>query len=137
MTQQQTLVLVRSYYDAFNKGDIAGMAECLTDDVVHDVNQGGRRVGKNTFLEFSAHMDACYSEQLEDIVVMASDDGKRAAVEFIVNGIYKKTDAGLPAAKGQKYRLPAGAFLEIVGNKIARVTTYYNLQHWIDLVKAA
>ncbi len=31
--------LVRAYYDAFNRGDHAGMLALLTDDVVHDPNQ--------------------------------------------------------------------------------------------------
>jgi steroid delta-isomerase-like uncharacterized protein len=128
------IALVRRYYEAFNRGDWAGMAECLSDDVVHDVNQGGRRTGKDIFLKFSAHMDTCYSEQLKDIVIMASDDGARAAAEFLVDGIYKATDEGLPPARGQKYKLPAGAFLDIADGKITRVTTYYNLQQWLKMV---
>jgi steroid delta-isomerase-like uncharacterized protein len=68
---------------------------------------------------------------------MVSDNGKRAAAEFIVNGTYKKAEAGLPSAKGQTYKLPAGAFLEIADSKITRVTTYYNLQDWIKQVEAA
>jgi len=51
MTQSDTLALVRRYYDAFNRGDVKAMADCLSDDVVHDVNQGGRRMGKQAFLE--------------------------------------------------------------------------------------
>ena len=134
MTQQQTIALVRRYYEAFNKGNTAAMAECVSDNIAHDVNQGGRRVGKKAFLEFAAHMDKCYAEQLEDMVIMASDDGKRAAAEFVVNGVYKATDEGLPPAKGQHYVLPAGAFMDIADGKITRVTTYYNLQHWLKLV---
>jgi steroid delta-isomerase-like uncharacterized protein len=132
--RKATLALVERYYDAFNRGDVAGMLDCLAHDVAHDVNQGGRRTGKAAFAEFCAHMDRCYSEQLEDVVVMASDDGGRAAAEFIVNGVYKATDADLPLAAGQKYRLPAGAFLDIRDGRIARVTTYYNLQDWIAQV---
>ena len=51
-----------------------------------------------------------------------------------VNGIYKKGEEGLPAAHGQKYVLPAAAFLEFRDGKITRVTTYYNLTLWIKLV---
>ncbi len=128
------LSLVRRYYDAFNRNDAAGMLDCLADDVAHDVNQGGRRVGKIAFAEFCAHMDRCYAEQLEDVVLMASDDGRRAAAEFTVNGVYNATDSDLPPAQGQTYRLPAGAFLEIREGRIARVTTYYNLQDWLAQV---
>jgi len=68
------------------------------------------------------------------MVVMASADGLRAAAEFVVLGEYIKTDEGLPAANGQKYKLPAGAFFEIRANKVARITNYYNLQDWIAQV---
>lgn len=134
--RESALALVRRYYDAFNRGDVAGMLDCLADDVAHDVNQGGRRLGKIAFAEFCAHMERCYAERLEDVVVMASDDGRRAAAEFVVNGVYKATDSDLPPAAGQTYRLPAGAFLEIRDGRIARVTTYYNLQDWLAQVGA-
>jgi steroid delta-isomerase-like uncharacterized protein len=130
------LALVRRYYDAFNRGDAAGMLACLAEDVAHDVNQGRRRTGKAAFAEFLAHMERCYAEQLDDMVIMASDDGGRAAAEFVVDGVYQATDEGLPEANGQTYRLPAGAFLEIADGRIARVTTYYNLQDWIAQVTA-
>ncbi len=135
--REQALDIITRYYAAFNKGDYAAIQDLVSDDIAHDVNQGGRRTGKAAFKEFSAHMDKCYAEQLTDMMLMASDCGKLAAAEFVVNGTYKETDSGLPAATGQKYILPAGAFLEIKGGKIARVTTYYNLQDWINQVSKA
>jgi steroid delta-isomerase-like uncharacterized protein len=132
--RRAALDLVARYYAAFNRGDAAAMLACLADDVVHDVNEGGRREGKKQFSDFLAHMARCYAEQLEDLVVTAADDGTRAAAEFVVVGVYQATDDGLPEAKGQAYRLPAGAFLQITDGKIARVTTYYNLQNWLAQV---
>jgi steroid delta-isomerase-like uncharacterized protein len=126
--------LVRGYYAAFNAGDRAGMCALLSADVAHDVNQAGRRVGITAFKAFMAQMDAAYEERLEEMVVMADATGRRAAAEFIVAGTYLRTDSGLPEARGQSYRLPAGAFLEIGDGKIRRVTTYYNLQDWIRQV---
>jgi steroid delta-isomerase-like uncharacterized protein len=80
-------------------------------------------------------MDRCYRERLEDLVVMASDDGRRAAAEFTVQGEYLAADAGLPPARGQRYVLPAGAFLALdADGRISRVTTYYNLADWIAQV---
>ena len=38
--------LIARYYAAFNAGDWEGMLACLTEDVAHDINQGGREVGK-------------------------------------------------------------------------------------------
>ena len=125
---------IRNYYEAFNAGDIAGMVACLSDDFVHDVNEGGRRDGKEAFGEFCAHMSECYQEELTDMVFFISEDGTRGATEFIVNGTYLKTDGDLPDAHGQSYRLPGGGFLSLKDGKITRVTTYYNLNDWIAQV---
>jgi steroid delta-isomerase-like uncharacterized protein len=129
--------LIRAYLDAFNRGDRAAMLAVLTDDVAHDVNQGGREVGRDAFAAFMARMDRCYRERLDDIVVMAAPDGTRAAAEFVVHGEYLATDADLPEARGQRYVLPAGAFYEIRGGRIARVTMHYNLGNWIGQVQGA
>lgn len=126
--------LIRAYYDAFNRGDREAMLALLAEDVAHDINQGRRERGKDAFRAFLAHMDRCYRERLSDIAVMTSADGRRAAAEFVVEGAYLATDAGLPPAQGQTYRLPAGTFFAIEDGKIARVTTYYNLQDWIAQV---
>ena len=134
MNQQNTIDLVENYYAAFNGGDMDAFLNLLTDDVIHDINQGKREIGKTAFTQFMACMNFNYKEQLVDMVVMASADGLRAAAEFVVLGEYIKTDEGLPAANGQKYKLPAGAFFEIRANKVARITNYYNLQDWIAQV---
>lgn len=130
----EAVELVRRYYDAFNRGDVEAMLACLTDDVAHDVNQGGRETGKDAFRAFMARMDRCYRERLADIVVMAAEDGRRAAAEFVVHGTYLAADEGLPEARGQTYVLPGGAFFDIRGGRIARVTNYYNLQDWLRQV---
>jgi len=132
--RQQAAALIRRYYDAFNAGDSDAMLSCLTDDVVHDVNQGERRHGLDKFRAFNARMTHHYEEKLEDIVVMVSRDGTRAAAEFNVKGKYLNTDQGLPDANGQTYALPAGTFFAIRDGKIARVSTYYNLTDWITQV---
>jgi steroid delta-isomerase-like uncharacterized protein len=126
--------LIENYYAAFNKGDMDTFLSLLTDDVVHDINQGERQVGREAFREFMNRMNRNYKEQLVDMVIMTSEDGTRAAAEFVVLGEYLVTDEGLPEANGQKYRLPAGAFFDIKGGKVARITNYYNLQDWIAQV---
>lgn len=131
---QNSINLIEQYYAAFNQGNMDTFLGLLTDDVIHDINQGKRETGKDAFKQFMACMNHNYKEQLVDMAVMATADGKRAAAEFVVLGEYIKSDEGLPAAKGQKYRLPAGAFFEIHDNKVARITNYYNLQDWIAQV---
>tara|TARA_Y100001001_G_scaffold164585_1_gene197379 strand:- start:3440 stop:3961 length:522 start_codon:yes stop_codon:yes gene_type:complete len=131
---QQAVELIQAYYDAFNRQDMDAFLALLTDDVVHDINQGDRETGKAAFSEFMVKMNRHYREQLVDMVIMANAEGSRAAAEFVVLGEYLSTDEGLPEAAGQTYRLPAGAFFDIRDGKVARVTNYYNLEDWIAQV---
>ncbi|MGR8935499.1 MAG: nuclear transport factor 2 family protein [Gammaproteobacteria bacterium] len=132
---QSSKQLIEHYYGAFNAGDMDTFLSLLTDDVIHDINQGAREIGKAAFADFMARMNRHYREQLTDMVIMTNDDGSRAAAEFVVLGTYLVTDAGLPEAKGQTYRLPAGAFFEIRDGKVARITNYYNLEDWCAQVQ--
>ena len=125
---------IRRYFGAFNAGDTEGMLGCLAEDVAHHVNEGAVRVGKDKFRAFCAHMSRCYREELTDMVIFEAEGGTRAAAEFIVNGTYLATDEGLPEARGQTYRLPAGSFFSLEGDKITRVVTYYNLADWMRQV---
>lgn len=134
--KEQAAAVVRAYYEAFNRGDWDGMVALLTEDVAHDINQGARESGREPFRRFLAHMEACYREELRDIVVLTEPSGKRAAAEFVVHGTYQKTDADLPPARGQTYVLPAGAFFELQDGRIARISNYYNLQDWLRQVGA-
>ncbi|WP_343064729.1 ketosteroid isomerase-related protein [Marilutibacter spongiae] len=127
---------VLDYYAAFNRGDWAAMLALLDDAVVHDLNQGPRETGRDAFDAFLQRMARCYREQLRDIVVMVSPDGRRAAAEYVVHGEYLADDEGLPRAHGQRYVLPGGAFFELGPAGIARVSNYYNLQDWLEQVGA-
>ncbi|MCX4187682.1 ketosteroid isomerase-related protein [Methylophaga sp. OBS4] len=131
---QATVKLLQDYYAAFNRQDMDAFLGMLTEDVVHDVNQSGREVGKEAFSKFMDRMNAHYKEEIVDISITTNDEGDRAAVEFTVLGQYLSTDEGLPEAAGQTYRLPAGAFFEVRDGKVARVTNYYNLEDWIAQV---
>lgn len=126
--------IIKTYFDAFNAGDVDGMLACLSDDVAHHVNEGDIRIGRDKFADFCNHMNRCYAEQLTDMVIFASEDGARAAAEYVVNGTYKATDEGLPEACGQTYEISAGSFFDVQGGKITRVTTRYNLTDWIAQV---
>jgi steroid delta-isomerase-like uncharacterized protein len=125
---------VKRYFDAFNEKDLEAMLDCVSEDVAHHVNEGGVRRGKGAFAEFCAHMSHCYDETLTDIVIFDAPDHARAAAEYVVNGTYLSTDAGLPEAHGQTYRLPAGSFFDLADGKITRVTTRYNLTDWVRQV---
>jgi steroid delta-isomerase-like uncharacterized protein len=106
MSRAATLALLETYYAAFNAGDWEGMLACLSDDVAHDVNQGSRQVGKDTSAAFMGHMERCYKERLEDIVLMASEDGSRAAAEFVVHGTYLPPTKACPKRRARPMCCP-------------------------------
>lgn len=130
----ETEDLIQRYYACFNARDVSGLLSLLDDEVVHDINQGAREIGKPAFERFLVRMNRCYRETLVDLVVMTNDDGSRAAAEFRVLGVYDVADEGLPPACGQRYVLPAGAFFQVRDGRIARVTNYYNLDDWLRQV---
>lgn len=126
-----TQELISLYYQTFNRGDRPAFLRLLHPNVLHDINQGGSESGIEAFRLFLDRMDRCYAEQVEDLVIMASTDGTRAAAEFYIRGTYLNTDEGLPPATGQTYHLRVGAFFEIKEGLVARVTNYYNLTDWL------
>ncbi|MEI6534968.1 MAG: ketosteroid isomerase-related protein [Verrucomicrobiaceae bacterium] len=128
--------LIQDYYAAFNSGDRETLLALLTDDIVHEINEGATETGKSAFREFLKRMDRSYQESVEELVVFTSDVQDRAAAEFFIRGKYLATDDGLPQACGQTYHLRVGAFFELKGGKISRVTNHYNLQVWLRMVGA-
>jgi steroid delta-isomerase-like uncharacterized protein len=135
MNKAETVALVQRYLDAFNARDVQGMLACLHEDVAHDINQGGREVGRENFRWFMAARNRHYREELSDIVVMANEAGNRAAAELTVRGTYLETVEGAPTASGQHYSLAAGIFFEIDDGLISRVSAYANRADWIAQVE--
>ena len=130
----RAIELVLSYYDAMNRHDPAAVVALLAEDVVHELNQGPREVGKAAFAAFLERIEGCYRERLADIVVLASPDGLRAAAEYMVHGEYVADDIGMPPARGQRYQMPGAAFFELHDGRIRRVSDHYNLQEWFSQV---
>ena len=126
--------LIRRYYEAFNAGEADGFLSLLTDDVIHDINQSDREIGRPAFAQFVARMTRCYRERIVDLAIMTAASGMRAAAEFTVHGTYLQADEGLPPAHGQTYTLAAGAFFVLREDGIARVSNYYNLLDWLRQV---
>lgn len=131
-----SIKILEQYYAAFNERRFDDMLNFLSDDIVHDINQGESQQGKEAFGRFLKHMERCYRETLYHITLMATPDGSRGAAEFVVQGTYIATDEGLPQATNQRYSLPAGAFFSFADGKITRITMYYNLELWLRLIGA-
>jgi len=132
--QARAHAAVRAYYEALNRHDPAAAVAVMTDDVVHELNQGPREVGKAAFREFLQRMELCYAETLVDIALLVSSDGTRAAAEYTVVGEYIADDIGMPPAARQKYRMPGAAFFTLRNGRIVRVSDHYNLQEWFSQV---
>lgn len=126
--------LIHTYFEAFNRDDEDALLATLSEDVVHDVNEGGSEIGKAAYAAFRQHMRRCYHERIQDLVVMSN--GNRGAAEFTVDGKYLAKDGDLPEATGQTYSIPAAVFVTVADGKIARMTSYYNLQGWLRAIGA-
>ena len=130
--------LVRAYYAAFNSGDRDRFLALLAEDVVHDVSGGAREVGREAFARFMRHMDRCYRELIDDLVVMTEPTGTQAAATFTVNGVYVETDPGVPPgtppARGQIYVLPAAAFFRLRNGRVAAIANHYRMDDWVAQV---
>ncbi len=133
----QPIERLRAYYAAFNAKDWEGMFACVHGDVEHHPNQGAARDGKAAFRDFVLHNAKAYDEKLTDVMLFASEDGLRAAAEFKVNGTYLEADPGFPAAHGQTYTLPCGAFFAFKDGLIVRISNYYNLEDWLSQVRGS
>lgn len=133
-SNDRAIEIVLGFYNAFNRSDWAGMLSLLADNVVHDLNQGPREVGKPAFAAYLQRVSTSYREQLRDIVVMAAPDGHRAAAEYVAHGTYIADDVGMSPARGQQYVLPGGAFFAIRNDRIQRISNYFNEQEWISQV---
>ena len=128
----ETERLIRAYFDAFNRHDAEGLLSLLSNDVIHDVNEGPTETGIEAFRRFKAHMDRTYRETITDLLIMTN--GERGAAEFTCSGTYLQTDGPLPKAEGQTYSIPAAAFFAVRDGKIVRVTSYYNLKGWLAAI---
>lgn len=126
MDQTEIKNIVQAYFDAFNQSDIEGLLALLHEDVVHDINEGERQIGKQAFREFYAQAIGSFDEIRSDIAIMSSENSARAAAEFTKRGTFSGTIDGLPPANGQSYSLQAGIFFEFDDGLIARVTGYFN-----------
>ena len=54
---QDSQKLIQDYYAAFNAGNMDTFLGLLTDDVIHDINQGQRETGKDAFRAFMDRMN--------------------------------------------------------------------------------
>lgn len=128
--------IIESYYDAFNHGDAERILGLLDEHVLHEPCQAAPRQGIGAYREFLERRNRCYKERAIEPCILYSPGEIRVSAEFMLEGKYIKTDENFPPARGQHYLLRVGAFFEIGGNRITRISVHYNLNDWIDQITA-
>ncbi len=118
MTREQSIALVEQLVSAINANDGEGVLSCLHEDLVHETGQGQREFGSEAFRQAMVLRQAATGEQIGDLLVMASDDGTRAAAEFTRRG-REKASEGDP---GKRYSVADGMFFAIEDGKIIRIS---------------
>ena len=133
MANKQANRLVENYYQTFVNKDLSGFLQLLTEDVVHEINQGPTEKGKALFKTFMID-HFIHDQNVDDLIIFSSPDGKYATSRFNCSGKYEKSVEGLPLAKGQLWKIPVVTYFEFRDNLISHVAVYYNLKDWIDQV---
>ena len=116
--------VIEAYYRLFNARDYPGMLALVADEVVHEINQGEREVGRDRFAVFLERMDRQYRENLTELVVLSEPSGVRFAAERQnANGICRR------AWIVQSARKPGQIRHEPVGKSI-RSDGHSQQSHW-------
>lgn len=126
--------LIEAYFSALNARDWGAAALLLREDVIHDVDEGGREIGRHAYRDFLQRTARTCREEVGDLEIMISPSGRRAAAEFIVRGTYLSAAGEERDSAPQRYELPLGAFFEVEGGLISRITTYCNTAAWLSRI---
>ena len=120
MSRTATIALIKRFFDAINSADAEAAANCLHEDAVRDTGGGAREFGRQAFREFLVYRQAETGEQIGDAMIMANDDGTRAAAEFTRRG--RRRDASGIAGGGESYSVSGGMFFAVEDGSIVRIT---------------
>ena len=116
--------VVTAFLEAISVGDRDAALALAADDVIFDMPDGRRVIGRDDLRLALAQRASHFHETLADIAVMTGDG--RAAAEFTLKGAYIAAEPGLPNASGQRFSLQAGAFFEFDDGRISRFSLAIN-----------
>lgn len=122
--KKSTHLLVTRYYQAINGLDWQKVSLLLAPDVLYESNQAAALVGQTEVLSFLKHWYERYFQEISDVEIFVSDEGSRAAAEFMIIG------SPIDGQPGFTYELRGGAFFDIEHGKISRLTDYYHPDEW-------
>lgn len=130
--QRSSEDLIRKFFTHLNAEQWMEASLLASDQILHDINQGPRVIGREPFLKYLVETARYYKEAFSQLFVLASEDGSRGSVEFYVHGEYLKTHGLLPKAYGQRYEGFHGVFFEIEDQQISRFSHYFNYQSFLE-----
>jgi steroid delta-isomerase-like uncharacterized protein len=123
----ETAALLGEYFAALYIRDIDGLLDCVSEDVVLDINQGERVIGSAALRAYFFEQFYHFRESASDVRTLISESGYFASAEYAVSGTYLVTIDEWPAANNQAYQLRVGCFFEIDDERISRISPHYNL----------
>jgi steroid delta-isomerase-like uncharacterized protein len=127
MSRQRAVETLKRLFVALNAGDRDATLACLAPEVAFDTFEGVREIGREAVRRVLAERGSVYRESMRDLVLMTEDSGRRGAAEFTLRGIYQGQAQGMPAASGQAFSVPGGAFFDIEDNGlVARASFVLN-----------
>ena len=141
----RTVALVLAFYAAFNRRDWAGVLATLSEDVRHDVNQGGRESGRAAFQAFLPGQRPLW-RGLSSVVSVACGLGyfigftPPSWLRRLWQAIGLESTGALPAPLKKTFETQVGptappAFL--VHSRLDRKVVFHNSELYYDAMLAA
>lgn len=118
-----TRALISRFLGAFNAQDKEALLTLVSEDVVLDYHPQRREWGRDALDAFLRRGESHFREHVFDIEIMTNTDGTRGAAEYTVLGVPLCEDERAKASSPQSYRFEGGLFVEILGDRITRLST--------------
>ncbi|GAA5179060.1 ester cyclase [Rugosimonospora acidiphila] len=136
MSTEDNKALVRRYIETWNRGDLPGMAEFWSPDMVHHTRMGSH--GFNAVLNIvSGFMTAFPDLQFEIVDLVA--DGDRVASRMIARATHTGEYMGMPAT-GKPVECSVFGIARVAGGKLVEhwgVTDELHLMQQVGLLPEA
>jgi len=126
--------MMGDYLAAWNTHDVEKLLSFFTDDAVYDCTPMGKASRGRKELKdfFSSTFTNFHDFKIE--MKSAFNAGERGAGEWVMSGTFANSNIpGMPAT-GKSFSVPGVGITEYSGDKISRVTNYWNLAAFLQQV---
>jgi serine phosphatase RsbU (regulator of sigma subunit)/predicted ester cyclase len=118
VTAEENKALVRRYFDAQTKGDLAAVEEMMTLDFVNHHRGSGQERSREGYIREAAEDRAACSD-LRYIIEDQAADGDRVLSRFTIRGIHDRREWRGFAPTEMEFEAPHISIYRIAGGKIA------------------